>query len=210
VTNVGASASQTLTISNTGGAPGTPAITTSGNFASTSCGSLAAGGQCTVTLTFTPSPSQTYSVPYTGAVTVAGSPSGTQSVALNGTGATSTATTQASANASWNSPYIPLYSPDQTWYLMMRADCALATYHNGVAQWSSPTAGAGAGCWLALQTDGNLVIYHAGPGIATNAAWSTGTGGHPGQAGFMQLSNAGVLSVYQGSPASPGALLWHN
>jgi len=93
---------------------------------------------------------------------------------------------------------------------MMRADCAVATYHNGVAQWASPTAGAGAGCWLALQTDGNLVIYHAGAGTANNAAWSTGSGGHASQAGFMQLSNAGLLSIYQGTPASPGALMWHN
>lgn len=209
LTNSGTSSTQNLTIINSGNMAGTPTIAMSSNFSVSQCGSIPAGGQCTATLTFTPASSQPYSTSYTGTATVSGSASGTVAAALSGIGSQNT-----TGEYSFNSPYIPIYSPDQTWYLAMQSDCNLATYHNGVMQWSSGTAGAGAGCWLAVQGDGNLVIYHSGQGIATNAVWSTQTGAGGGtvrtQPTYIQLDNNGVLSVNLGTPGGSSTVLWQN
>lgn len=52
-------------------------------------------------------------------------------------------------------------------------DCRLAVYAGGVAQWSSG-ATANTGCNLALQNDGNLVIYSP----SSSPVWASNTGGH--------------------------------
>ena len=84
------SAAQTVTLSNTGGAALTiSSIAASGDFAeSNSCGSsLAAGGNCTISVTFTPTASGTR----TGSLSVTDNASGSpQTVSLTGTGSSST------------------------------------------------------------------------------------------------------------------------
>lgn len=201
----GGSTTQTLTLTNTGTVRGTPSLSASTNFVSTQCGTLAPGAQCTVTLTFTSPSSLPYSMPYSGTLTVSNGSSGSQTVALSGTGAV-----YAMGNYSVTAPYNPIYSPDLTWHVSMQSDCSLVTVHNGAIVWSSGTSGKGTGCWLAMQGDGNLVIYNQGSGVASNSVWSIGTGGKASGATFMEIDNTGLFSVYSGTPSSPGTLLWQN
>jgi hypothetical protein len=201
----GGSTTQTLTLTNTSVVSGTPSLSASTNFASTQCGTLAPGGQCTVTLTFTSPTSLPYSMPYSGTLTVTNGTVGTQTVALSGTGAV-----DAMGNYSVTAPYNAIYSPDLTWHVAMQSDCSLVTVHNGTVVWSSGSSGKGTGCWLAMQGDGNLVIYNQGSGVASNSVWSIQTGGKANGPTFMEIDNTGLFSVYSGTPSSPGTLIWQN
>jgi len=84
------SAAQSVTISNTGGAPASiSSVTAPSGFSQTNtCGtSLAAGGSCTVSVTFTPTTAQSYA----GNLAVnSNATNSTLNVALSGTGASST------------------------------------------------------------------------------------------------------------------------
>jgi hypothetical protein len=43
--------------------------------------------------------------------------------------------------------------------LTMQRDCNLVLYDNGRAEWSTGTDNRGSGCFVRMQTDGNLVLY---------------------------------------------------
>lgn len=201
--NVGTSTSSAFTITNTGNLAGTPSISATANFSATQCGSIPAGGSCTPTVTFTPSTTQTASQGYGGTVTVSGSSAGAQTISLAGTGATSTA-----AQGTYAAGSVPVYSPSQQYALVMQGDCNLVIYNGGYvpsnAVWASGTNGKGSGCYLGVQTDGNLVVYGSG-GVVE---WQSSTGGHSAQPSFIQLDNNGILHMYLGTPSAPGALLW--
>ncbi len=86
--NVGSSSSaQTVTLSNTGGAAANSLVigaAPAGYSRTTTCGaSLAAGGSCTISVTFSPTAAQAYG----GSVTVTGSGGTNISIGLSGTGA---------------------------------------------------------------------------------------------------------------------------
>jgi hypothetical protein len=66
--------------------------------------------------------------------------------------------------------------------LTMQHDCNLVLYDhsfnpNGIALWSSKTAGQGAHCYVQMQTDGNLVIYNKAPLLAQRKIWASNTQG---------------------------------
>jgi len=206
--NVGTSTTATFTITNTGSVAGTASISATANFSATQCGSIPAGGNCTSTVTFTPNTSQTASQGYGGAVYVSGSSAGTQSISLGGTGAMSTAIT-----GNYIATNDPVFSPNQQYFLAMQGDCNLVIYHAQPSQanpsnstWNSGTASGQASCNLAVQNDGNLVIYTPSSGVM----WATGTGGHPATPSFIRLDNNGILYMYNGTPSAPGTLWWHN
>jgi hypothetical protein len=201
--NVGSSTSSSFTITNTGSVAGTPSISSTANFSATQCGSIPAGGNCVSTVYFTPNTSQTASQGYGGTVSVSGSSAGTQSISLGGTGASSTA--QAGTYVAGS---VPVYSLSQQYALVMQGDCNLVLYNGAYvpsnAVWASGTAGKSSGCYLGVQTDGNLVVYGQGNAVI----WQSSTGGHSAQPSFIQLDNSGILHMYLGTPSAPGALLW--
>ena len=91
-----------------------------------------------------------------------------------------------------------IVSPNGRYRLVYQSDGNLVLYDltGGTARWFTGTSGAPG--QVALQGDGNLVIYSAG-----NAAlWFTGTPGNPGA--FLAVQSDGNLVLY--SPA--GAALW--
>ncbi|XP_072966836.1 mannose-specific lectin-like [Typha angustifolia] len=65
--------------------------------------------------------------------------------------------------------------------LIMQADCNLVLYDNGNPVWSSGTYGQGSGCRLALQSDGNLVIYD----VVNRAVWASNS--YKGGEGYYVL-----------------------
>ena len=110
-TTVGAaSAAQTVTVSNTGGAAaGVSSVGVSGDYAQTNtCGtSIAAGGSCTVSVTFHPTVTGTR----TGAVTVTGNATNSPtSVSLTGTGAAASTTNLALHAATAESSHTQTYA----------------------------------------------------------------------------------------------------
>jgi hypothetical protein len=58
-----------------------------------------------------------------------------------------------------------------------------------------------------MQSDGNLVVYHAGGGPTTGGAlWSTGTYRHPGAYALSQPDGNVVVYRPGGGPSTGGAL----
>jgi hypothetical protein len=106
-----ASGTQSVSVSNTGnGAASISGITTTGDFSQTNtCGSsLAAGASCTVSVTFTPTASGTR----TGSLSIASNaPGSPATVALTGTGATSSNTNLALNQPTSSSGYTQNYVP---------------------------------------------------------------------------------------------------
>ncbi|XP_020576869.1 mannose-specific lectin-like [Phalaenopsis equestris] len=56
--------------------------------------------------------------------------------------------------------------------LIIQYDCNLVLYDSNSAIWASGTGGSGSGCYLAMQNDGNLVIYD----YSNRAIWASNTG----------------------------------
>jgi hypothetical protein len=88
--------------------------------------------------------------------------------------------------------------------LTMQHDCNLVLYDHsnsfqGVALWSSKTAGKGNHCFVEMQgTDGNLVIYDQPPGLGRRAVWHSGTH-QPNHAGaWLRVQSDGNLVIYYG------------
>jgi hypothetical protein len=79
------------------------------------------------------------------------------------------------------------------------------------ATWASGTdraCGAGAGCYLVTQTDGNLVVYR--PGAPARPVWQSATSGHGAYPTYLSMQGDGNLVLSQG-PTSPFAIsspLW--
>ena len=59
---------------------------------------------------------------------------------------------------------------------IMQYDCNLVLYDNGKPIWASGTYHSGSGCYVAMQTDGNLVIYDN----RNNPLWASNTNGENG------------------------------
>lgn len=76
------------------------------------------------------------------------------------------------------------------WSAVMQGDGNFVVYANGRVQWSTRTDG-NPGAWLAMQTDGNLVIYSA----AGRPLWNTRTDGKGGRRLVMQAD--GNLVIYR-------------
>jgi hypothetical protein len=53
---------------------------------------------------------------------------------------------------------------------------------------------------LAMQYDGNLVLYNVNTGVNTGVLWSSGTGGHPGAYVTMQVDGNFVVYRSSGQP----------
>nr|CAD1817666.1 unnamed protein product [Ananas comosus var. bracteatus] len=53
----------------------------------------------------------------------------------------------------------------------MQTDCNLVLYDGGSAIWSSGTYRKGTGCYVKMQSDGNLVVYNG----SNNALWASNT-----------------------------------
>jgi hypothetical protein len=80
----------------------------------------------------------------------------------------------------------------------MQSDGVFAVYGAGTRlRWNAGVSGAGN--FLAMQTDGNAVIYSAGGG---SVRWQSGTSGNPGARMVMQ--NDGNLVIY----STGGRVLW--
>ncbi|MDN8078792.1 choice-of-anchor D domain-containing protein [Burkholderia multivorans] len=215
-TNLGASSSAQLTVTNTGTAPGTPVISVPAHLSATSCGQLAPNASCTATFTFTPSGTADYS----GHVTVGDAIVGTQSLKYVAPMSGSTVSVAASSAATAFQPaasvsmgYQIIGSPNQVYNLFMQGDCNFVDYNTnppvaGGAIWSSATAGQGA-CYANLQSDGNLVVVSS---TTNKALWAAGTGGHTAANTYLELDNDGALRLfYNGTPqAGTGTLLWQS
>jgi hypothetical protein len=85
----------------------------------------------------------------------------------------------------------------QTRKLEMQADCNLVLYNVANAQvggvlWHSGTFGAGTGCYVDFQGDGNLVVYDGGG----QPLWASGTSGTSGAE--LWLQSDGNLVIYNG------------
>jgi hypothetical protein len=200
--SAGSTVSATLVVYNTGAVPGTPVVTSTGGvFSATTCGSVAAGGSCTVTVRFTPTSQTSYS----GALYVAGSSTGTLAASLSGAGYVS-AVANGSYAANGINGVTVLWSPDHSTHLDMQGDCNLVVYKNGVATWNSGTNLQIQSCLLNIQGDGNLVIYK--PNFT--AVWSSGTGGQASGPTYLQLGNDGLLTMYAGNIGAPTKFLWQN
>jgi hypothetical protein len=92
-----------------------------------------------------------------------------------------------------------LTSPNRQFQFIMQTDGNLVLYTwpaNGVALWSSQTAGNVGAFAIMQQTDGNLVVYNSS---GLTALWSSGTAGHPGANAAVQ--DDGNVVIY-----GPGAL----
>jgi hypothetical protein len=90
-----------------------------------------------------------------------------------------------------------LYSPSETYKLIMQTDGNLVVYKGSTATGSSSTAGSGSGNYLAMQADGNLVIYTS----AGQAVWATGTAG---SGNYLVMQDDGNLVIYNSS----GTAVW--
>lgn len=86
-----------------------------------------------------------------------------------------------------------LESGNGNYRLKVQLDCNLVERRvdTGAAVWSSGTSGQGSNCWLAMQFDGNLVLYNG----AGNPIWSTGTLG-TGNKNHLQMQSDGNIVVY--------------
>jgi hypothetical protein len=98
-----------------------------------------------------------------------------------------------------------LASADKVFTFVMQGDSNLVMYDSTPApHWASGTSHDPSGAWLAMQTDGNLVIYRAGGtcSCGADAYWSSGTAGHPGA--YLKMQTDGNVVIYD----SGGHPLW--
>jgi lysophospholipase L1-like esterase len=96
-------------------------------------------------------------------------------------------------------------SPNKAYTLVMQGDSNLVEYNSaGTAVWASNTGSKPDGGWLAMQTDGNLVIYKQGSTCycGTDAYWASGTNGHSGA--YLTIQNDGSVVIYDAN----GVALW--
>lgn len=89
-----------------------------------------------------------------------------------------------------------LESASGSYRLKVQLDCNLVERRvsDGAVVWSSQTSGLGSGCWLAMQNDGNLVLYNG----AGSPVWSTRTNG-TGDDNRLVLQNDGNIIVFNES-----------
>jgi hypothetical protein len=195
-----ASPSQTITLSNTGNA----ALSITGlalaganpsDFAqSNNCGaSVAAGGNCTISVTFTPAASGSF----TAAVSVADNASGSpQTVTLSGTGASPGASLSPSSLSFGNEP-VGVVSPSQTITLSNTGNAALSITGLALAGANPSDFAQSNNCGASVAAGGNCTIsvtftpaasgsFTAAVSVADNASGSpqtvtlSGTGASPG------------------------------
>jgi surface antigen len=86
-------------------------------------------------------------------------------------------------------------SPNGQYSLNMQSDGNLVEYVAGRALWATGTEG-NVGDHVAMQTDGNLVVYS----LKNTALWSSGTGGHSGAFDLTLLDTAGLVINGRGGP----------
>lgn len=199
----GTSSTASLTVTNNGTVAATPSIATSTGFSASACGSIAPGGSCTSTVTFTPTVQQVY----TGSLTVSGGGASVQTVSLSSDSRTSAVAS--GVYASGTTGNIILYSPDKTYWLDMQADCNLVEYHNNTSVWNASTNNGSNTCMLAIQSDGNVVVYE-GSISASTVMWAAGTGGHAAASTYLQMGNDGIMHMYEGTIGSPVLQYWQN
>lgn len=86
-----------------------------------------------------------------------------------------------------------LESANGSYKLTVQLDCNLVARRvdTGASVWSTGTSGLGSGCWLAMQGDGNLVLYNG----AGTPVWRTGTSG-TGSSNYLVMQNDGNIVVY--------------
>ena len=100
-----------------------------------------------------------------------------------------------------------LYSDDRMYVMVMQADDGhLVIYRDFFDKkpiWWTGKPG-GAGSWAVFQGDRNFVVYKAGAGIPSNAAWATNTGGANDPGAYITLRNNGALYVH----SSTGKIYW--
>lgn len=104
---------------------------------------------------------------------------------------------------------------NQAYGLIFQVDCNLALYtaRGYKALWSSGTYGRtcnSSNSCLAMQGDGNLVIYYPNGCGNQPAIWTSGTGGHSSAAYCVVVQSDGNVVIYSpGSPCSSGGSpLW--
>ncbi len=85
-----------------------------------------------------------------------------------------------------------LTSADSRFRFDVQADGNLALWFGSTLLWAANTYGSQA-MVLAMQTDGNLVLY----GPSSSVVWASGTNGHPGAR--LVIQNDGNLVIYSGS-----------
>jgi len=96
-------------------------------------------------------------------------------------------------------------SGNKVFTFVMQGDSNLVMYDSTPApHWASGTYTEPNGAWLAMQTDGNLVIYRAGGtcGCGADAYWASGTNNHPGA--YVTMQNDGNVVIYD----TGGHALW--
>lgn len=85
--------------------------------------------------------------------------------------------------------YLP--SADYRFQFSLQADGNMAVWWGSTLLWAANTYGSQAN-FLAMQTDGNLVLY--GPNYSV--VWASGTSGHPGA--HLVMQSDGNLVIYDG------------
>jgi len=106
---------QTVTVNNTGSAAASvSSVTTTGDFAQTNtCGSsVAAGGSCTVSVTFTPTASGTRTGSLSITSNASNSPATVALTGTGGTGSTNLALNQPTSASGWTQNYVPANAVD--------------------------------------------------------------------------------------------------
>ena len=109
------SSAQAVTVNNTGSAAASVSgVTTTGDFAQTNtCGSsIAAGGSCTVSVTFTPTASGTRTGSLTISSNASNSPTTVALTGTGGTGSTNLALNQPTSASGWTQNYVPANAVD--------------------------------------------------------------------------------------------------
>lgn len=107
-----------------------------------------------------------------------------------------------------------LVSPSRTYYLHMQPDGYLAL-HEGSGpgkslgrKWIANTSAGSGNCFMAIQDDGNLVVYRSLPGKFENPAWNSGTFGPEGNY-CLAVEDNGRVVIYKGSrPGDNAYVVW--
>lgn len=88
---------------------------------------------------------------------------------------------------------------------IMQNDCNLVVQIDGSVKWESGTENAATSCYLTMQADGNLVIYH-GNGSPVWASQTVGRGQEPYFLVYQPDNNAVIYS--SGPDGFPGEAIW--
>jgi lysozyme len=139
---------------------------------------------------------------FTDNATIPGISGGVDQSLLNGTRSALTSVAQPAIPPSLSAPASlsagqSLRSPNGQYQAVQQSDGNLVVYGNGQGLWSTRTWG-NDGAGLALQSDGNLVLYSA----AGQPLWSTRTAGSGGQ-NTLVMQDDGNLVLY-----GPHGALW--